>query len=181
MSRLFAIIVSCIHMAGGLLTGYYAYAYRVAVENAGEGAVAFDINWLTVLGPGLIVLAFVLHLSQVFRARRVDRGHTAKEETLKKSLELANSTADELRLKIADDEQVLRFCRIAIAEAAERSLPGSPSGRDFPELEELDLYDDRVEKVVIQGGAHLNQPGDGPEIVRQVEQPKDYSEHTEGK
>jgi len=168
MSKLFALFVSTLHMVAGLITGYHAHIIRLQIEAAPDGfSLTMLDNWWAI-GPLLILAAFGLHLSQIGKAKRVDRGHVQKEADLAEQLEQTQLEVNGLKMRRANEEQVLNFCRVAIAQGAEKGLPS------LPPLEELDLYgEQKLDKPVPP-------PGVGPELERQG-QPKDYPESTEDK
>lgn len=144
MSRFLAIIISMMYMVGGLVTGYYAYAYRIQTQAAEaginlDGALAFVQTNYSWIGPILLVLATLMHLAQIFRARKVNATHVSTESELESNVAERNLVIGELEKKLDDNKEVMDFCRIAISKAtAENILRDEESyaqPKDFPLLE----------------------------------------------
>lgn len=129
MSRFISLIVSLMYIAGGLVTGYYAYAFRVqhVIENQLSGV---DLNTVMgflqtnniFLGPLVLVLAALVHLWQVKRARV----HIANEKAL-------GCKTDELEAALREREKVVDFCHAAIKDAA---VEVTTRGEKVPSLPE---------------------------------------------
>jgi len=127
MSRLWALVISIIYAAGGLITGYYGYALRLEAQAAESGLdVALvqefvQSNYILV-GLGLFLLALLLHMSQIGKAKSLDKVHVKTESELKGDLADNERLLARLNTQMEEDERVLDFCRVAIAEATARDL-----------------------------------------------------------
>lgn len=127
MSRFMALIISLMYVGGGLVTGYYAYAFRAQhyVEGAGiDPAVVaqfFQGNYFAV-GPLVLILAAMLHFKQIANARKNDAGHVETEHVLEEEARLARAELQANRRDMEEQQRVMNFCREAIADAAARDL-----------------------------------------------------------
>ena len=128
MSRLMMLFVALIYVAGGLVTGYYAYALRLQAVAAEAGlstdmVAQFVQQNYSLVGIALLFLAFFLHLSQIGKARRVDQRHTQAEKALEATVQSNKSQIDVLRQDIEENRGLIDFCRSAITEAAAKRGP----------------------------------------------------------
>ena len=129
MSRIMGILISLMYIGGGLVTGYYAHAFRV--QHVVEGQLA-GVNPEVVaqflqtnnifLGPLVLVLAVLVHLWQVKNARM----HLENEKAL-------GCKTDELEAALREREKVVDFCHAAIKDAA---VEVTTRGEKVPSLPE---------------------------------------------
>ncbi len=137
MSRLYAIIISLIYMVGGLFTGYHAHMFRVLSEASESGidttmVMDFLTNHLVLIGPLLLILATLMHLRQIGKARKIDRKHVDNESALELAVERNKSHIESLERLIDSNNDVLDFCKNAIKEAAaEKALEGYSPPKDY--------------------------------------------------
>jgi len=128
MSRLWALVVSLIYAAGGMVTGYYGYALRL---QAGAAEGGLDVEMVTnfaqsnyiLVGIALLLVAVVMHLSQIGKAKRVDASHMQTESMLQDSVNANSGRILSLEKQITENGNLIEFCRRAITDAAMTAGP----------------------------------------------------------
>ena len=159
MNRGLALFTALLYVAGGVIAGVIAHPLIVA--HFGETVTALLQNPYVMALPAIIVLALAIHFTQTLSARKAGADNERRERELGKKLGVTTAELDDQKLAYADletklkeQETILAWCKKAIGDASVSRIP--VASVDLPPLEELGLYDE-------------------------PQQPKDYSEHTEGK
>ncbi len=187
MNKSVTLLAVLLYIAGGFSAGILGYP--LVVQFLGEGGEALLQNQYVMLLPVLAIIAMIVHFVQTYRSDKAGVTHKRETATLGRQLgdfdvQLQNAKQEiaDLKTTLDDQSKILEFCRTAIGEAAVQRIPENIK---LPPLEEFvdprDLNTNyHVGGFAVQGGADANSPGDGPELMRQV-QPKDYAEQPESK
>lgn len=130
MSKTVTFLVSLLYIIGGLVTGYYAHAFRIESAAADAGlSVEMATNFIQAnhfaWGGGLLVFAILFHMFQLARTRRVNAKHIEKETSLGATVEQNKAELAVLKSKMAENTDVLTFCQNAIASAASKPEAGT--------------------------------------------------------
>ena len=112
------ILITLMHIIGGLLTGYYAYFLRMQVE----GGTVLDFGTLAgyaseypmfLVGPMVIILTILVHRFEIMHARATIDAEKRKARILGNQLDASEQTRK-------DNEKVVAWVREAVDSAVVR-------------------------------------------------------------
>ena len=123
MSAFIGWVLTFLHVIGGIITGYYAYALRIMHETTPltqDAVLGFlaETPW-AVVGIILTLFAIVWHLSQIGGAKR----RVGKEHAQVVALDIEKAA---LQAEIDRRQELFDFCEAAILKSAKEERVEQP-------------------------------------------------------